>query len=183
MPRTPPQDPPRSTLVVVRHGDAGEPVADPARDGKRALSEKGRKQARRAGRALARLELLPRDVWTSHLVRAVETAAVARAEAGSPAPVVESDAAGPDALPERLARALRDTPPPDGEGPLVRWVVGHEPHLSRLLGYLVGAPAGAFDVRKGAVAVVSCDGRGPVAGACRLEFLAGPDAVRAIARR
>ena len=121
MPRTPPQDPPRSTLVVVRHGDAGEPVADPARDGKRALSEKGRKQARRAGRALARLELLPRDVWTSHLVRAVETAAVARAE--------------PAAMQQAFAQHL---------APAIDRLAPCRLGISKVLAFAVAAQVGAF---------------------------------------
>jgi phosphohistidine phosphatase SixA len=198
--------PPHTLLVLVRHGDAGDALARPDRDALRALTAKGRKQARRAGKSLARLGLAPRDVWTSRLRRSAQTAEIAAKACAASPRCTATAALAPDAIPERIAKSLFDTPPPplapiDGKltskrrrtsgrarrvrptlpaAPTVRWIVGHEPHLSRLLGYLTGAPATAFDVRKGTFAVVECDGRGPVAAAGRLVALVSPDTLRAL---
>lgn len=200
MPRTPRPAPP-PLLVVVRHGDAGDALAAADRDALRPLTPKGRKQSKRAGRALARLGLVPSDVWTSRLPRAVETAALALRATGAAEGVRTTPSAtlAPDAAPERILRALADTPPlaaprprphghrPHGRAtpkpattPVIRWVVGHEPHLSRLLAHLIGASAAALDVGKGAVAVVEGDGRGWVAGGCRLRLLVGAEGLRSL---
>lgn len=120
---------PRTLLVLVRHGDAGEPLALPGRDAARALTSKGRRQAKRAGKALARLGLAPHDVWTSRLVRARETARTALAAATGAhvagIRVSATPALAPDAAPERIARTLLDTPPPppesaEGAGPTAK---------------------------------------------------------------
>jgi phosphohistidine phosphatase SixA len=201
--RSPAAEPPRTLLVLLRHGDAGDALALPDRDALRSLTAKGRKQARCAGRSLARLGLAPHDVWTSRLRRSAQTAEIA-AKACEASPRFTATAAlAPDAVPERIVKALFDTPPPPvgpkrppssratggstrrarsaaPAGPTVRWIVGHEPHLSRLLGHVTGAPAAAFDVRKGTLAVVECDGRGPVAAAGRLVALVSPDTLRSL---
>ena len=192
----------RTVLVVLRHGDAGDAFALPLRDAQRMLTPKGRKQARRAGKVLAKLGLKPRDVWTSGLARAAETARLAMKSAKSDARTMNTAALKSDAVPDRIARALHETPPPPppqetppatprrrrtpsarrrpvASEPVVRWVVGHEPHLSRFVGFLTGSPQAAFDLKKGAFAVLECDGRGPVAGGARLSMLVPPDTVRA----
>jgi phosphohistidine phosphatase SixA len=195
-------------LVILRHGDAGDALALPERDALRPLTAKGRKQARRAGKALARLGLAPADAWTSRLRRSVETAEIAAKACGAAARVTATAALSPEAQPERVSKALLETPPPPPQPeapasprakpargrtrhtvraaaravPAARWIVGHEPHCSRLLGYLTGSPPAAFDIKKGAFAVVECDGRGPVAAGCRLVAMVSPDTLRAIRR-
>jgi phosphohistidine phosphatase SixA len=195
-----------TVLVLLRHGDAGDALALPERDALRPLTPKGQKQARRAGKALARAGLLPRDVWTSRLVRAQETAGVALAAARATPRVTSTAALAPDAVPERILRALADTPPPpppvpDGAiagrttrrrgraprrpidpPPVVRWLVGHDPHLSRLVAMALGAPPTAIRMPKGACAVVAFDGRGPATGTGVLTSLVDPDLLKAIRR-
>ena len=199
----------RTLLCLVRHGDAGDALALPERDAVRVLSDKGRKQSKRAGKALSRLGLLPRDVWVSRLRRAAETAEVATAALSTAPRVIATAALAPEALPERISKALLETPPaplprpdekeaassasPRGRGktsdkarsetaPVVRWLIGHEPHLSRLCGYLTGAPPSAFRLQKGGIALLECDGRGPQAGACHLEGLYRPEALKHLLR-
>jgi phosphohistidine phosphatase len=189
---------PPVVLVLLRHGDAGDALAAPERDALRPLSAKGRKQSRRAGRALAHLGLSPRDVFTSRLARALETADVAAAAVGGDVRRIPTAALAPDALPERIVRALLDTPPPTPArapparpagrrasraappSPVVRWLVGHEPHLSRLLAYLTGAPAASVELGKGGFAVLEADGRGPTEGGAKLRLLVAPDALKAL---
>ena len=63
-------------------------------------------------------------------------------------------------------------------------LVGHEPHMSGLLAYLLTGDEAlmASTFKKGAAALVSCDGE-PVAGDCWLEWLIQPAALRALADR
>ncbi|MBL9085574.1 MAG: histidine phosphatase family protein [Planctomycetia bacterium] len=190
---------PPTVLVLLRHGDAGDALASPERDALRPLSAKGRKQSRRAGKALVHLGLVPRDVFTSRLARAVETADIASLAVGADVRRVPTAALAPDAAPERIVRALLDTPPPTAarrEGharpagrrasrpgtpaAVVRWLVGHEPHLSRLLGFLTGTPAAAVELAKGGFAVVETDGRGPAEAAAKLRLLVEADALKAL---
>ena len=189
-------------LCVMRHADAGDALADSERDALRPLSEKGRRQAKRTGKALRRLGLAPADVFSSRLVRALATAGVALRGAKSKARVVPTATLSPGADPERIVRLLVETPPAAPEetgagkpsprraagrrmaaplaGPVVRWVVGHEPALSRLVGFLTAAQPQGVELKKGAVAVLECGPDGPEAGGCRLTALLSPDAVRAL---
>jgi phosphohistidine phosphatase len=178
-----------AVLCLVRHGDAGPAASDPARDDRRTLTPRGRRQARRAGLALAAAGLAPLDVWTSRLARAVETAEQARDAARSAAPLRPTSALAPEGSPSRVLETLARIDAPDEAAGDVearasaRWLVGHEPLLSRLLAHLVGAPEGAFAVGKGTVAVVECGRPGPVAGAGRLLALVPAGALRASLRR
>ena len=194
--------------MLLRHGDAGDALASPERDALRPLTSKGRKQARRAGKALGRMGLLPRDVWTSRLARASQTAREAL-DAARTAPRTTSTATlAPEAAPERIVRALADTPPPPvpndvksprnkaaaarpvGRGPrasiepppIVRWIVGHDPHLVRVIALATGAPTAAIRLPKGAFAVLTFDGRGPAAGTGTLTELIDPDVLKAVAK-
>lgn len=185
-----------AVLCLIRHGDAGDRLAMPDRDDLRPLTVRGKKQARRAGKALRRLGLLPADVWTSRLVRAAETAEHALDAAKASVPRVATAALSPSADPARVLAALEESPPPAaderparratkppaGDAPVVRWLVGHDPHLTRLLGLLVAAQPMGVPLSKGAVAVVAFAAGGPAPGAGRLVHLLSPDAVRALAR-
>jgi len=191
-----------TVLCVIRHGDAGDSLALPARDALRPLTAKGRRQAKRAGKALRHFGLLPRDVWTSRLVRAVETAdgAVAAARLDAPPSRIETAALSPDAPPERIAALLAETPPHDAEadasrparssrrakrprrarssGVVVRWLVGHEPGLSRLVGWLIASQPKGLDLKKGSVAIVHAERGEPDGGSCRLVALLPPSALK-----
>lgn len=186
-----------TVLCLIRHGDAGDRLALPDRDALRPLTPRGRKQARRAGKALRRLGLCPRDAWASRLVRAAETAKQAIEGAKASVPVLSTAALSPTADPARIVEALAETPPISkgaraaqgaaepaaGDAPAVRWLVGHDPHLTRLLGLLVAAQPMGLPLSKGAVAVVEFAGGEVAPGAGRLVDLLSPAAVRALSRR
>jgi phosphohistidine phosphatase len=126
-------------VYLVRHAKAesGEP------DELRALNDKGRKQARRLGKRLAREGVRPDAVLTSPLLRARETAnAIAKATGVT---------AEPD---ERLAPGARADDLRDavaGRGDTVV-VVGHQPDCSQIAAALTGGPepdfptAGVFEL-------------------------------------
>jgi phosphohistidine phosphatase len=129
-------------LWLLRHGEA-EPHGAKDDDDRR-LTERGRSQARVAGRALAALEIVFHHVFTSPKVRAADTAALA-CEALGCTPMVE--------------QSLREGFEVDDLVPLLHAVgsdkrvllVGHEPDLSQLVFDLTG---GRIDMKKGGLAGV-----------------------------
>jgi phosphohistidine phosphatase len=133
-------------LWLLRHGEAEPHDARP--DAERRLTDRGREQARVAGRALAALKIQVHLAFTSPKVRARDTAVLA-CEALGVEPIDHAalfagfDVA--DAL-ELLAAA----------GPDQRvLVVGHEPDFSQVVHDLTGA---RIDLKKGGIAAVRLDG-------------------------
>jgi phosphohistidine phosphatase len=139
-------------LWLLRHADA-EPHGS-REDSLRRLTERGERQARTAGVALARLGLGFEAVLYSPKVRARQTAELA-AEAWDDAArsrlaVLGGLAGGFDA-----AEALDQIAVVGEEGRLL--LVGHEPDLSNVVAELAGA---RIDLKKGGLAVVKLDGGG-----------------------
>lgn len=132
-------------LTLVRHGDAGAP-SNELGDMGRCLSPIGREQARATARALAERELSPTMVWTSPLVRAVQTAELLVAPLPYAGAVVARDDLYPDSSPRSLFAALRSLA--DDADVLV---VGHMPYMaaaaSELLELRVGGLSTAEAIR------------------------------------
>jgi phosphohistidine phosphatase len=155
-------------LLVIRHGTA-EPHGHPRGDAARALVEKGWEQSRSAGRFMQRIGRLPELVLTSPRVRARETAEGFCEAAGIDAPI-EAPWLSCGCDPETAVEELRSYPEFDRVA-----VVGHEPDLSELLAYLIGAGSGRVRMKKGAVACVRLS-FGMRSG--ELQFLLPPKAMR-----
>jgi phosphohistidine phosphatase len=150
-------------LFLLRHGKAEN--SNPGGDGSRALVEKGREQARRAGCLLKTADLLPDIVLTSPLVRARQTADEFCQAGGISEPVVQTWLAsgmGPETALAELA-AFR-------EFPRVA-IVGHEPDLSKLIEWLLGCSTGSIEIRKGTIAGIEI---APPARRGQLIFLIPP---------
>jgi phosphohistidine phosphatase len=131
-------------LILLRHGKAE--ASSPQGDAARALVDKGREQARRAGRLLKAAGLAPDIVLTSPLLRAVQTAEEFCQAAGIPGPVVQGWLAGGCEAETALVEltAFQD---------FKRLaIVGHQPDLSRLIQSCLGAHGSAIDIKKGALA-------------------------------
>jgi phosphohistidine phosphatase len=111
-------------LWLLRHGDA----ADGSPDAERPLTEKGTRQARNAGRALARLGVSVDACLTSPKVRAAQTARVA-CEALGIEPQLEPKLSGGPFDAEALAAGLGDNV----------LLVGHDPDFSMAVHALTGA--------------------------------------------
>jgi phosphohistidine phosphatase len=123
-------------IYLLRHGEA-EDAAET--DAARRLTEKGERQARDAGRALAALGVRIEACLTSPKVRALETARIACEALGVQVEVTEALRGGTfDAL--DLAA---------GRGEVL--LVGHEPDFSAEVGRLTGANVA---MKKGGIAVV-----------------------------
>jgi phosphohistidine phosphatase len=141
-------------IYLLRHGEAEDGSGD---DAGRRLTEKGERQARDVGLALAALGVGIDACLASPKVRAMETARLACEALGVEVEVTEALRGGSfDAL--DLAA---------GRGDVL--LVGHEPDFSMEVGRLTGAKVG---MKKGGVAVV--DG-------ATLVALLGPKELRRIA--
>jgi phosphohistidine phosphatase len=134
-------------LVIVRHAIAQErdAFAETGKDDtERPLTPAGRRRFERGARGLREVVPSIDHLATSALVRAVETAQILQ------------EAYGIDG-----AVRLRELEPNANPAALVRWlrgqrrhrvvaVVGHEPHLSNLVEYLLtGGRSGFIDLKKG----------------------------------
>jgi phosphohistidine phosphatase len=164
-------------LLIVRHAIAFP--RDAKRwpdDAKRTLTMEGMKRARRAAAGLKRMAKRPALVLTSPLVRARDTAAIYAQTARWP-DAVECTALSPGGSPEDVLEALRR----QGAKAECVAVVGHQPHLGRLLALsLRGEARGeAFELKKSAVACVHFEGS-PSAHQGVLMALFPPKALREI---
>ena len=134
------------SIIVLRHGEA-EPSSS-AGDHGRALTERGREDARRVGRFLARIGERPDAAMVSSARRAQETWAAVAAGAGlSIAPRVEDDLYM--TTPEQTLARIQGA----DAGAERLLLVGHQPTWAALLSQLVGRcrfnlpPAGCGCVR------------------------------------
>ncbi len=161
-------------LVIVRHAVAFD--RDSTRwpdDDDRPLSPEGMERFRRVARGLGRVVPEVSALYASPLVRARQTAEILQAEAHWPSPQL-LDALRPEEHPETLLATLRRA----GADECIA-VVGHEPHLHDLVGFLAcGRRHGlAVDMKKGGAATISFTGGDVGPGAGRLEWLLPPKTI------
>ena len=140
-------------LYVLRHGQAGPHVDDPARDAMRPLTAAGRKEIGDIANSLKALGVSFDLIASSPLKRALETAQIVANKLKETKRLEEWDelkgAGDPSALYKRLS-ALK--------GSMKILLVGHEPHLSGIIAEII---SGKSDVRlvlkKGGIAKVNVD--------------------------
>jgi phosphohistidine phosphatase len=166
-------------LLILRHAAAFP--RDATRwpdDAERPLTAEGVKKARRAAAGLKRITARPTRVLTSPLVRARDTATIFAQAARWPN-ALECAALSPGASPEEVLEALRR------EGGKLECVavIGHQPHLGRLLALCIRGDARAegFELKKSAVACVRFEGS-PRAGQGALAWLLAPRMLRQLWR-
>ena len=141
-------------ILIIRHGEAVD-EAPGLGDAGRWLTGKGRKVTRKVGRWLAeKAERQPLEIWTSPLVRAVQTAEIVAQELQLAEGVSVRAELSPAHDPRDVLRAIESAKP---EGPLA--LVGHEPGLSMLAAALLGDTAFA-GFKKSAVLAVGWKGQG-----------------------
>ncbi|MBA4181250.1 MAG: phosphohistidine phosphatase SixA [Anaerolinea sp.] len=163
-------------LCLVRHAIAVERGTRGFEDDSlRPLTPDGARRFRAAGRGLVTL-VTPQVIMTSPLLRARQTAEILMDVYGL-AKLHFSDAlASGD-----HAALLRDVVELEARSVML---VGHEPHMSGLLSYLLAGDETAVSstFKKGSAALVSCQDE-PAAGECWLEWLVQPAALRALGGR
>ncbi|MDQ3222437.1 MAG: histidine phosphatase family protein [Gemmatimonadota bacterium] len=165
-------------LVIIRHGIAGDREDWEAQghdDRLRPLTPEGRKEMQRVAPGLARLVPSIDVLATSPLARAAETAEIVAREYHSE--TVSLEALATEHNPGEVVRWLREQPPNQTVG-----VVGHEPQLSQLAGYLLtGTPASFIDLKKGGACRVDLPGAPKPGDGC-LEWLLTPRELRRLGK-
>jgi len=161
-------------VVIVRHADAGDSESF-AKTGKpdsaRPLSSAGRKQMRAAAKVIVRLVPDADLLVSSNYARAVQTAELL-AEAYDGIRVETTDALTPEAPPSEMESWLRE------HGSDVVVVVGHEPHLGKLIAWLTTGGDDTFvDLKKGGAALIRFRERFGKANG-ELRWLMGPKELR-----
>jgi phosphohistidine phosphatase len=167
-------------LLVVRHAVAEdrESFAKTGKDdGERPLTAEGRRKLEKGVRGLRRLVASIDLLATSFLVRAVQTGEMLEKAYGIDRPVRLRELA-PDADPAALVPWLRRQ-----RGSSLVAIVGHEPHLSSAVAYLLtGLPAQFVELRKGGACLLSLGGA-PRPGHAELRWLLTAGQLRRLAGR
>lgn len=162
-------------LLVVRHAiaeDREEFAASGQDDRLRPLTPRGVRRMKRAARGLRRLIPSIDVLAASPLVRAAQTAEIVQGAYGIDE-VITVAALAPEALVTDLAAWL------SASTSSVVAIVGHEPQLGHVIGYLIGAgDRSAIELKKGAVSLLELDGREATAGSARLIWSLPPRVLR-----
>ncbi len=139
------------TLYVLRHAIAEESYPG-VEDAGRQLTERGRVKARRVLSHARRVGVRPSGILTSPYDRAAQTAAIAKEELHFAGRLVETDALTPYVGVFDAWERLR---PYTAAGSLM--VVGHNPQLSSLVLWLLGARPGALWLKKSGLVCLEID--------------------------
>jgi len=151
-------------LVLIRHARAEERALF-KRDRTRALTEDGRRRMRKAARGLQVLVPGLAGIATSPLLRARQTAEIVANACNSPA-AMPLPALTPGGAVHAVLAWLRAQP---ANATLA--LVGHEPDLGLLAGWLLsGRKTGFVQFKKGAAALIEFAGA-PAAGEGTLAWL------------
>ena len=165
-------------LVFLRHGLAVDREEWKGEDEARPLTAEGVERTKEVVRGLRALKVCPDVILSSPLLRARQTAEIAKKGLSSGAKVELADELTPSAAPDGLIARLADLT----EKPVVL-CVGHEPHLSTTISAMVsGKTAASFEVKKAGACCIRFTGI-PKAGAGTLLWLLPPKILRLIAAR
>jgi phosphohistidine phosphatase len=138
-------------LLLVRHAKAADGHLYEA-DEERPLTADGRRAAREVGEALAKAKVLLDAIWTSPLVRAVETAELVAVSIGFQGGLSVSPLLAPEGRPHHIIDHLIAR-----AGVQRAAFVGHEPSMGKLLSALLGKPG--LSMSKGAAVKLEWDGK------------------------
>ena len=155
------------TLYILRHAEA-EP--DARTDAERALTSKGRDQAKAVGRFCLQRQIIPVVILTSPLVRAQQTAKLVWKELGEEAKLETAPFLSAGMNPETAFAQLAKL---SGLGALM--LVGHEPDFSEFIAAAIGSGSESIHLRKAGLAKLTLPEAKPGVGS--LEFLLTPKLV------
>jgi len=137
-------------IYLIRHAEAvarGEPGIQT--DEERPLTDTGRRQARELATAFQRHQIQVDAIVQSGLLRALQTAEeLAGVWGTAPDKMHQTDHLAPGGKPRKLARFL------EGLGVESVALVGHQPDIDELTGWLIGSKKAAIDIAKAGVAYV-----------------------------
>jgi len=135
-------------IYLLRHGIA-EDAGPGTPDAKRELTDKGRSKLASVLQLARRADIQLELVLSSPLVRAVQSAEVARKILGVEAPVQQTQALIPEGSPQEVWEELRGLR--NLEGVLLS---GHEPLMSHLTAWLLDAPTLQVHMTKAALVCI-----------------------------
>lgn len=138
----------RLVLFILRHGEAGARMTDTTKDWDRALTNSGTAEMQKIGKTLKKWGLRPRQIVTSPLRRARETAEIIAHTLEIPV-LEEWEDLKPDGGRESLYQKLARI---ETSSSVV--IVGHEPYLTSMIGEVIGAPDARLVLKKGGLAKV-----------------------------
>jgi phosphohistidine phosphatase len=138
-------------IYLLRHGIAEE-AAPGKPDSARALTAEGKKKTRAMLKTVQQAGVKIGLIITSPYKRAMETAQLAAAGLEYQGELTKSNALLPHAHPREAWQELRVKK--DHSSILL---VGHEPHMSGLVSYLLAAPELQVDFKKAAVCRIDVD--------------------------
>jgi len=138
-------------LYFLRHASAGEHLANPKKDEKRALDKEGIEQCGYIGRALSALDVQVDTIISSPLKRCTQTASLVGNELGYEGKLQLDTGLRPEAGLADFRKILEKYARQEAI-----MVVGHNPNLSQFLGSIIsdsGCEA-SIELKKGAAAKV-----------------------------
>ncbi|HZM73123.1 MAG TPA: histidine phosphatase family protein [Candidatus Polarisedimenticolia bacterium] len=154
-------------LYLLRHADAGDPMAWTSDDALRPLSAKGRRQAERLARHLVAIGFETDAIISSPKLRARETAEIV-------ADALDLTVRLDERLAEGFDLEIVDAILRDAGGPRRPVLVGHDPDFSDLAAGLSGTATVAL--KKGALVRIDVE-EALAPGGGRLRWLLPPDAI------
>jgi len=156
-------------LYVLRHGIAEERGENPDDDARK-LTRKGKDRMKQIVKGLDDAGIPCDVILTSPLVRAVQTARIARKYCWENADIEVTDLLEPDASFDELIDHLNGLEGVDNAA-----IVGHEPFLSGFVSYCLAGDRSSFvRLKKGGVASLEID-EAIKPGQCALTFLMQPE--------
>ncbi|HEX4824746.1 MAG TPA: histidine phosphatase family protein [Candidatus Polarisedimenticolaceae bacterium] len=139
------------SILLMRHAKSETGAPDQS-DFDRALAPRGRHDAERMGKAIAKLDAVPDAVVSSTAVRAKETAEIA-SQAMRWKGALKTVSRLYNADGDAWLQTLRELPASASSA----IVVAHSPGIEEAAGLLCGAPSRAFDVPTGAVLLFAAE--------------------------
>lgn len=164
--------------VLLRHGIAVERDEWEGPDGDRPLTECGAKRVAQAAVGLSRLDVQVTHVFSSPLIRAIETAKIMHRSLRVCSAMHVVHELLPDAPPHRLLSILRKLPP---ESCVL--CIGHEPQLGMAASVLLsGRVSASFPLKKAGACLIELSvSAKPGQGV--LRWWLAPSQLRAIGKR
>lgn len=134
-------------IYLIRHAIAEDRENWNKPDELRPLTKEGEKKMRRVAQGLRALDPEFSHLYSSGLTRAQQTAEIVR-KAMKLEDIRETEALIPNAAPQEILPVLNELP-----ANAVVGLVGHEPHMSSLLGFLLTGQRNSFVLfKKGGIA-------------------------------
>jgi phosphohistidine phosphatase len=138
-------------IYLLRHGIA-EDARPGVSDAERALTPEGREKLRRVLKRARAAGASPGVILSSPLKRAIETAEIAAAVLGYKGAIVKTQSLVPESSPYDAWEEIRSRK----DEPAIL-LASHEPLMSSMVAFLLGAPSLGVEMKKAALARLDTD--------------------------